>query len=136
VISRPSARNSVGLIFAFFGNFADFCASFRAWLSGDWGPPAVRVSATPRTKEYNGMKKLILAALAGTAMLGLSACGDNDADTATSTDTTTTETIATPAPADTTTVVEETSGATDATATDATTGADGSMTTTSTTTAQ
>ena len=44
------------------------------------------------------MKKLFLAALAGTAMLGLAACGSKD-DNATSTDTTlaTTDTYATPA---------------------------------------
>jgi hypothetical protein len=62
------------------------------------------------------MKKLFLAALAGTAMLGLSACGGNDADdTATSTDTTmaTTDTYA--VPADTTSLDETTSGATDTT---------------------
>jgi hypothetical protein len=84
------------------------------------------------------MKKIFLAAMAGTAVLALSACGDNDADdVATSTDTTmaTTEVYATPAPADTVTVDE---GATDTatTTTDTTTSADGATTTSSTTTAQ
>jgi hypothetical protein len=62
------------------------------------------------------MKKLFLAALAGTAVLGLSACGSsNNADTATSTDTTleTTDAAAVPEATDT-------SATTDATSTDTT----------------